>query len=151
MAVVFISPKQRQKMFFLGITVIFLLFLAFISLAVFFSKPKQSSTVLVFNKPKVSIDMTVFDLDQFKNLQPFTEMQIQFFYSAVTKEKASVTGYITAASMEDARKVLENMGMRILNLKETEIGRDNPFEPYYQQVAVPATTATTSTKKTTSK
>lgn len=159
MAVVFISPKQRQKVFFLGITVIFLLFLVFISLVVFFSKPKQASTVLVFNKAKVSIDMAIFDLDQFKNLQPFTEMQTQFVYNAVTKDKKPVTGFITAASINDAQKVLESMGMTSIDLKEAEIGRDNPFEPYYQPVASPVsiTTKTTSitkkavTKTTTSK
>ena len=150
MAVVFISPKQRQKVFFLGITVIFLLFLVFISLVVFFSKPKQASTVLVFNKAKVSIDMAIFDLDQFKNLQPFTEMQTQFVYSAVTKDKKPVAGFITAASVNDAQKVLEGLGMTSINLKEAEIGRDNPFEPYYQPVANIIPTATT-TKKTTTK
>lgn len=143
MAVVFISPKQRQKMFFLGITIIFLLFLVFISLVVFLSKPKQNSAVLVFNKPKVSIDMAVFDSDQFKNLQPFVEMQTQFVYSADTKEKTKVTGFITAATMEDAEKVLEGMGMTSINLEEAEIGRVNPFEPYYQPDVEIVPTATT--------
>ena len=85
MAVVFISPKQRQKMFFMGITVVFLLILIIISLGVFLAQPKTVSPVLVFNKPKVNIDMTIFDSDQFKNLEPFAEMEIQYSYNAQQK------------------------------------------------------------------
>ena len=87
MAVVFISPKQRQKMFFMGITVMFLLFLIIISLGVFLSKPSEVSSVLVFNKPKVNIDMSIFDSDQFKNLQPFTEMETQYSYNGHHKRQ----------------------------------------------------------------
>jgi predicted tellurium resistance membrane protein TerC len=136
MAVVFISPKQRQKVFFMGITIIFLLFLIAVAFVVFLSKPKEVPQTLVFNKPKVSINLKVFESDQFKNLQPFEEMQMQFSYSAVTKQKKEVTGFISAVSESDARKILEGMDLRVLSIEEAEIGRENPFTPYYEQTPV---------------
>jgi len=141
MAVVFISPKQRQRTFFMIITVIFLLFLVFVSLAVFFSKPKEVLQALVFNKPKVNIDMSIFDSDQFKGLQPLTEMEIQYSYTAVNRANKTETGFISAASIDQARKALEDRGLTVSELKEAEIGRDNPFIPYYQ--VLPATTTKT--------
>jgi predicted tellurium resistance membrane protein TerC len=134
MAVVFISPKQRQKTFFLGITVVFLLFLIFVSFAVFLAKPKQVPQALVFNKPKVNIDMKVFESEQFKKLRSFTEMEIQFSYIAKTKENKTVTGFISASSKEAAVKILEDIGLRVDEIKEVEIGRENPFTPYYETI-----------------
>ena len=132
MAVVFISPKQRQKMFFTGITVIFSLILAAIFLGVFFSEPKASSPTLVFNKPKVSIDMSILDSEQFNDLQPFPEMKTQYIYKAVAKNNKAQTGFIFADSLEDAKTILKNMGLVVNDIQEAKIGRDNPFEPYYQ-------------------
>ena len=137
MAVVFISPKQRQKMFFMGITIMFLLFLAVISLGVFLSKPKEVSFGLVFNKPKVNIDMKVFDSDQFKNLQQFSQIEIQYSYKALTKDGKQKTGFISAVSIDQAKEMLEGLGLTVSELKEAEIGRDNPFTPYYQQIVLP--------------
>ncbi len=131
MAVVFISPKQRQKMFFIGITVAFLLFLVIISLGVFLAQPKEVPTAIVFNHAKVDIDMSIFDSDQFKNLQTFPEMEIQYSYSATTKSKATKTGFISAPSEDQARAVLAGMGLNVSELTVAQIGRDNPFTPYY--------------------
>ena len=70
MAVVFISPKQRQRVFFLGITIVLLLLLILIFSGVFLSNPSEVSLVLVFNKPKVTyniindLDSDVFNLFQ---------------------------------------------------------------------------------------
>ncbi len=151
MAVVFISPKQRQKVFFLGITVVFLILLVFVSLAVFLATPKEVPTVLVFNKPKVTINMDVFNLDQFKSLYPFTEMTIQFSYTAQTKDGNSVSGFISAISADEATKTLQDSGYTVLTIKEVEIGRDNPFTPYYQDVIAPVQGQTISTTKATNK
>jgi len=136
-AVVFISPKERQKIFFIGITVALVLFLAVVFFGVFWSKPQEPSSVLVFNKPKVNIDMKIFDSDQFKNLLAFTEMEIQYSYIATTIDGKEKTGFIPAVSIEKAREVLKSMGLDVSELKEADIGRDNPFEPYYQSVAAP--------------
>jgi hypothetical protein len=131
MAVVFISPKERQKVFFMGITIIFVLFLIFVSSMVFLSKAKEVSPELVFNKPKVAIDMSVFESDQFKNLQPFPEMEMQYSYKALTQKNEGRTGFINAASKEEATKKLVDMGLTVSEIKEVETGRDNPFIPYY--------------------
>jgi regulator of protease activity HflC (stomatin/prohibitin superfamily) len=137
MAVVFISPKQRQRVFFLGITVLFLLFLLAVSLGVFLAKPKEVLPTMVFNRPKVDINMGIFDSPQFKALQPFSEMQIQYAYTATTKEGQQKTGFITAVSVDAAQEILKSSGLTVNSMQETEIGRENPFVPYYQQVVLP--------------
>lgn len=130
MAVVFISPKKRQKMFFLGITVAFLLLLFIISLGVFLAKPAEVQQTLVFNKPKVNIDMALFDFKQFKDLNLFAGMKIQFSYTASTKDGKKQSGFISALSNAEAIKELQRVGLTRVSVKEVEIGRNNPFIPY---------------------
>lgn len=140
MAVVFISPKQRQKTFFVVITGGFLLLLIIIFLGVFFSEPKEDPSALVFNKPKVAIDMGIFESDQFLNLQPFPEMQMQYSYRAATRENKVRTGFVFADSLESAKKIITNMGLSVIEVKEAEVGRENPFVPYYQTITQTKTT-----------
>ena len=125
-------------MFFIGITVMFLLFLIVVSLGVFLSEPKDISSALVFNKPKVNIDMKIFDSDQFKNLLPFTKMEMQYSYKATTKDNKQQAGFIPAVSIDKAKAILESMGLNVIEIKEVAIGRDNPFTPYYQPATAPA-------------
>ena len=132
MAVVFISPKERQKMFFLAILILLVLFLVSVSLIVFLAKPEASTQSLVFNKPKVSIDVSIFDSDQFKNLQPFTQMEIQYTYQATAKDGKQIEGFISAISKDEAQKMLIDSGLTVTDLKESQIGRDNPFTPYFE-------------------
>jgi hypothetical protein len=124
-------------MFFIGITIIFLLFLLAISFGVFLSQPSKDQPALVFNKPKVSIDMSVFDSEQFKNLQEFSEMEMQYSYTAITRDNKQETGFISAVSTEEAKTILAGMGLTVTQIKEAEMGRDNPFTPYYQQSILP--------------
>ena len=133
MAVVFISPKQRQKMFFLGITVSFLIFLSVIFLIVFFSQPQTNEGPLVFNKPKVNIDFKILDSEQLKNFEPFSQMELQFTYSATNKEGKLTEGLISAVSKEEAIKFLEAIELKVVKIEEVKIGRDNPFAPYSQE------------------
>jgi hypothetical protein len=121
-------------MFFVGITIVFILFMAFVSMAVFFSKPSDVSTGLVFNKPKVNINMDIFDSEQFKDLQPIPEMELQFSYKGI-QDKENIEGFVTAVSVEEARKILESTGLTIQKLEEVKIGRENPFEPYFQSIS----------------
>lgn len=132
MAVVFISPKKRQKAFFMGITAVFALFLAAVSLIVFFSQPKQDQAQLVFNKPKVSIDFKILDSEQFKNLEAYTQMEMQFTYTATAKSGKVTQGLISAVSAEEARKILESLDLAVGSIQEVKVGRDNPFTPYAQ-------------------
>lgn len=131
MAVVFISPKKRQKMFFIGITVMFLLLLVAVALFVFLSQPQPAEQGVVFYKPKINIDFKVLDSDQFKSLEPFTHMQALFSYTAMTIKGQSVSGTIPAASIEDATKILQGRQLFSIEVKEFQIGRENPFTPYY--------------------
>lgn len=137
MAVVFISPRQRQKVFFTGITIAFLLFLLIVFFGVFTAKPESISSTLVLNKPKVSIDMSIFDSDQFKNLQPFAEMETMYSYKALNRKRKPEAGFLSAVSRESAEAILQGRGLVISELKEVEIGRDNPFVPYYEKIIVP--------------
>lgn len=137
MAVVFISPKQRQKMFFLGITAVFALFLAFVALGVFLSEPEESQSPLVFNKPKVNINFKILDSEEFKKLEPFSKIELQFVYTATDDDGVETQGFISAASLNDAIEDLEAMNLTIINLQEVKSGRENPFEPYYQATITP--------------
>ena len=125
-------------MFFLGITVIFLLFFIFVYFGIFLSKPSETPSMLVFNKPKVNIDMSVFTSDQFKNLQPLVVIKTQYSYKATTKGNNPKEGFIFADSEATAKADLEAQGLKVTDLKEAGIGRSNPFMPYYQ-IATPAT------------
>lgn len=130
MAVVFISPKQRQKMFIIGITSVFGLLLAVIAAVVLFSQPSEDiSEELVFNKPKVKIDFEILESEQFQSLQDFQEMEIRYSY-IVVKNEEEIEGYTTANSIEEARQKLENLGYEVYSITEAEMGRDNPFEDY---------------------
>ena len=149
MAVVFISPKRRQKVFFMAITAVFSLLLIIIASIVFFSQPKPSESQLVFNKPKVNINFGIFDTEDFKNLKNFGEMDLQFTYTAATKDGKKTQGLITAVSLDEARKLLESMSLSIISIQEAEIGRENPFIPYYTETVAPTTTTSaTGTNKT---
>ena len=109
MAIVFVSPKQRQKMFFLGITILFLLVLSIIGTIVFFSKPESISVEQVFIKPKIKINFEVLDLKQVTGSLLMGRVQKEFAYSAVTDGGEQRTGSIFAATKEEAQKKLEDL------------------------------------------
>ncbi|MDD3608017.1 MAG: hypothetical protein PHQ20_04495 [Candidatus Moranbacteria bacterium] len=135
MAVVFISPKQKQKMFLTGIISGVALFSVIIAILVFLSQPKETYNEFVFNRPKVSIDFSVFDSEQFKNLEPFEKLKVQFYYEAsIDNEKKE--GLISSSSIEDAKKELEDLGYRVTLIQKTEVGRDNPFENYDKSLPI---------------
>lgn len=130
MAVVFISPKNKQKKFFMGITISLVVFLAVISFWVFLSKPSAAPQKLVFNKPKVSVDLKILDSDQFKKITSFERIPLQFNYVATTAKGQNVKGLISAYSREEATKILEEKGLKVGQLKQVDVGRLNPFIPY---------------------
>ncbi len=137
MAIVFISPKQKQRVFFTGITGIFAFLLLMIALFVFLAKPKEVAPDLVFNKPKININLDLLNSDQFKRLEPFSEMEMQFVYTGTTIKGKSAEGKISAVSIEEARAMLEQQGLTVSEIKEAEVGRENPFTPYYQAPPAP--------------
>lgn len=131
MAIVFISPKQRQKQFFIGITIAFVLFLLIITSLVFLAKPKAVAPELVFNRPKIDINLQILDSELVKNLEPVVQMDLQFRYSATTNKGVKTSGIITAVSKEEAMKILQAMQLSSIVIKKANIGRENPFTPYY--------------------
>jgi len=131
MAIVFVSPKQRQKMFFLGITVLFLLLLFIIGVIVFFSKPKQTSEEQIFIKPEIKIDFNVLDLEQVRGSLIMGRVQIEFAYLATTDQGEKESGSVFASSAEEAKRILEDSGLISVEVTEILRGRDNPFSPYY--------------------
>lgn len=137
MAVVFISPRKKQKTFLMAIAVCLVIFMIFISLWAFLSEPKASEVKITFNKPKVSINLGILDQEQFKNLDAFEKMPLQFRYSATTKKNKTVTGFISAVSKEEAIKALEDSGYSVGDIQEANIGRENPFLPYSSSVVPP--------------
>jgi len=145
MAVVFISPKQRQKVFFLGIISLAALFVIVVAFLVFLSKPEEIPAEIVWNKPKINIDIKVFDSEPFKALELFEDMQIQFKYTALNKKNKIMTGFVSATSLEEAKTILEGMGLAVSSLEEAEIGREDPFTPYYSSTNN-ASKTTTKTK-----
>ena len=60
------------------------------------------------------------------------EMNIFYSYKAITKTKQPRGGFISAVSQNEARTKLEGSGLTVVEIKEAEIGRDNPFTPYYE-------------------
>ena len=131
MAIVFVSPKQRQKMFFLGITILFLLFLLVVGTFVFFSKPKPTPIEQVFIKPNIKINFEILDSEQVKKSLFMERVQKEFNYEAKTDKEEPSSGSVFANSIEEARKILEDAGFLSVVLDETLIGRENPFAPYY--------------------
>ncbi len=134
MAIVFISPKKRQKIFFMGITVLFLLFISFVSLSVFLSKPKAVPEEQVSITPKININFKILESDKIKYVQPMGKIEKSFFYEALTDKKQFKTGTILAVSPEEAKKAIIAMGLTITKFEEVKVGRDNPFIPYYVAV-----------------
>jgi len=131
MAVVFVSSKQKIKVFLVGIIVLLLLFLAGVSLFVFLSKPKEISPEMVFYKPPVNVNIKIFDSDEFKNLQSFSNIGTLYSYIAINRNRKIETGFVVADSLEQATTNLESRGLTISEIKEIEPGRDNPFRSYY--------------------
>lgn len=130
-------------MFFIGITTIFVLFLIIITFWVFLSRPQPPAPELVFNKPKVNIDLKILDSDQFKSLVPFPQMPIQFSYTAISQTGKTVEGLITATSIEEATMLLKETGLDVGSIEEANVGRENPFTPYYEGFVVPSSPTTT--------
>ena len=131
MAIVFVSPRQRQKMFFWGITILFLLILSVVGTTIFFSEPEPTLPEQVFVKPEIKINFEVLDSEQVKESLIMERVQKEFTYQAVTDKNEQKSGSIFAASMEEAKKILEDSGLLSITLEEVQIGRENPFTPYY--------------------
>jgi hypothetical protein len=132
MAIVFVSPKKKQKIFFTAIILASLFFVVAVSLGVFLSKAKKVPISEVFLKPEISIDFSFLSSDLLESLEALSKMQIQFDYQAITEDGKKAAGKISATTIEEAKKLLEGQNLKDIVLEKTKAGRENPFAPYYQ-------------------
>lgn len=132
MAIVFISPKKKQRMFLAGSVAVLILFLITVALIVFLSQPSQEKVQLVFNKPKVNINFSMLESEEFKILEPFSKMELQFRYEARDEDGNPVAGLISAVSEKEAREILKLLKLDVFKVEEVGIGRENPFTPYFE-------------------
>ena len=131
MAIVFISPKEKQKVFILGISGLFFLVLVLIGLMVFLAKPKKAMVDQIFNAPEIEINFDILSSNVIKNLELLPVIKKEFSYTAQTSKKRAKSGVIIASSQEEATQTLITLGLSDIVLKEIGGGRDNPFTPYY--------------------
>ena len=136
MAIVFISPRERQKVFILAIIGFFVIFLIIISFSVFLAKPKKPATLPTFIAPEIRINFDVLRSPQLIALKLLPDMEIQFSYTAKFKGKAQI-GKILASSKEKAQEILIGFGYTDIIVEDIEIGRENPFSPYYEIKPLP--------------
>ena len=143
MAIVFISPREKQKLFILIIAGFFLVAITVISLFVFFAKPKNVQISKVFKAPKIRINFDILKSSRIQELELSPDIEKQFTYNAKDSKNKSQTGKITAMSIVKAEELLVGLGFKQVVLEEVKNGRENPFVPYYE-IKVPV-------KKTTKK
>lgn len=133
MAIVFVSPKKKQILFFSLIIGFFLVLLFTIILFVFLLKPEAMPIEKVFKKPNINIDFSILDSDQLKNLNQLEAIEYVFIYNAIAELGKTVSGKITAVSEASAISKLEEIKLSNIELKRESLGRENPFNIYYQQ------------------
>lgn len=132
MAIVFVSPREKQKTFLLIITVIFVLLLTMIGSGVFLAKPKPMPVEQAFLAPTIRINFDILKSDQVAQLEPMPQIEKEFSYQAQTKKGKAQTGKIIASSQDKAVKMLESLDLKVLAIEETKEGRENPFAPFYE-------------------
>ena len=134
MAITFV-PRDKKKTLFRSIITIFLVLILFITPFLIFSPlfTGQSKDIFIeeVNRPDIGIDFSIIDSDEVKNLETFLVPQIEFSYKALDKNNKQVTGRIFANDENDAKNNLSNSGFKNINLEEVNIGKKEPFVPYY--------------------
>jgi len=130
MAIVFISPKKRQKIIILTIVGSVSAILLIIALLVFLMKPKTIPVEQAFHAPKISINFELLDSEKIKALQAFEEIKKEFIYEGKTAEGQIQAGKILAASSEEVVEYLKTLGLSEIRVEAAPVGRENPFVPY---------------------
>jgi len=128
MALEFISPKKRKKVLIQTITGFFVFVLALFSLLIFFRPPKPEKVEEVFTPEEIEIDFETLKSEKVSNLDLF-EVKVKkvFDYRAETEDGRTREGRVMASSKEEAEKILKDFELVEIELKEREVGRDNPF------------------------
>lgn len=135
MAIVFISPKKRQKKFFWLLSITVLLAIFTVSSIIFLPEIGSMFNIVIVDQPilqgpDIVIQMHVLDTEQVRSLEPFEQLKIEFSYTAKNAEEKEAAGTIMAFDREHAAMLLTSMGLSSLNLTEIRMGRNEPFIPY---------------------
>ncbi|MFA5877824.1 MAG: hypothetical protein WC845_00375 [Candidatus Staskawiczbacteria bacterium] len=140
MAIVFISPKERQKTLIVSIVGFFVIILTLISLSVFLSKSKETPIEQVFQAPEIRINFDVLKSDKITKLDFLPELRKEFSYTGKNSKGEAKAGKISSISEEEAMKTLTELGLSSITLEEITGGRINPFTPYYETAPPPPVT-----------
>lgn len=134
MAIVFISPKKKQRVFFWGITMSLVSFVIIISVIVVMPELLNKTQIIPagisYDKPFITINLDAVDSLQVKNLEPFVSLETEFAYNVKDQHGKQTAGNISAATKDDAQKLLEGAGFSVLSLQEVMAGRSDPFTSY---------------------
>lgn len=131
MAVVFISPKKKQKSFLMAAAVTVGILVGIVMLWAFlFSGPSKNDVVVTFNKPKITVNFSSLDNPAFETLENFEKIPLQFLYNALNSRGQTVQGVVSANSEPEARAIVEGLGLKVGQIRLVFSGRDNPFIPY---------------------
>ena len=137
MAIVFISPKKKQAIFFEIMTGVLVLFLLAVSSIVFLPEIKNRLNYVppyqeLSSLPAVKINFDIIDSDKVKKLEPFSLIETEFSYVAQDQDGKAVAGKVSAISKKDAQKSLESAGLKFIIFQNANASRSDPFTPYYQ-------------------
>ena len=136
MAIIFISRDKKQNTFRGIITLVLILILfviPFIVFTSFLSDESKNIFVEEISKPDLNINFNIINSEEVKSLESFPIAKIEFSYSALDKNNKKVVGKILAVDKNDALNILEKAGLKSINLEEVNIGKKEPFVPYYQR------------------
>ena len=132
MAIILISKERKQrKLRWVNIVVAMLPFVISSLIIIIIEVQSGYNEILeVYNK-NISIDFSVVDSNEVKNLQLFEGVKTEFEYSAEERDGKHFTGKISAVNEERAKSILEEMGFKVLSIQQANAGRAEPFNPYY--------------------
>ncbi len=134
MAIIFTSPKKKQRIFFratLALLILLLFIVSFVLFSPMFENKLQNFPgEAAYAKPEIKIDFNIMDSDKVKNLEPFESVTIDFDYTAQDKNGKQFGGQVSAFSKDAAKNFLEQQGLNIISLAEVKLGRAEPFAPY---------------------
>lgn len=125
--------KERKKQQQLVVALVILISaIAIINYRNFFSKPavRQISFVESALPSRININFNVLSSPILQMLKPFEVIGIKFDYEGKTADGEAVSGTIEAATEEDVREKLIELGISEVSLGGIKVGRKNPFTPY---------------------
>ncbi len=134
MAILFTSPKRNQQIMIRVSLVVLIILLLGVTVILLPSQSLviiSSTSIAPNNTATVKINFEVLDSNQFKNLEPFSGTQTEFSYIATDKDGKKIVGSMVAETKDAVKKILEQMEFKVSSIEEKNIGRLEPFSPYY--------------------